>query len=140
LIWQRAFGWTGGLLVALVATACATPPPPPACGRLRAHLAGLAASGGPDENLQDLAFADGLRCLQVDFDAFRRAALDAARDPRSFRLAGDYTGGWACSGEIALVIASIPHLGADSYDLDDTDGQLDVGERTRLMHVLRVGE
>jgi hypothetical protein len=124
-------------LLLSLAVACATPPPPPACVRFQRVLDGLAEGGGPDADLQSHALADGLLCLQADFDAFRRIAFAAMDDERSFELADDHAGGRACKGEVALVIAAIPHLGAAGYDLSDTDGVLSAEERARLAHALR---
>jgi len=100
-------------------------------------LEGLVDGGGPDADLQAHALADGLRCLQADFEAFRRIGMAAIDDERVFLLSGDYAGGRACKAELVLVIAAIPHLGAASYDLNDADGALSSEERARLVHALR---
>jgi len=61
-------------------------------------------------------------------------------DPRVFSLAGEYTGGQACQAELLLVLATIPHLGAEPYDLGQANGELSERERTRLTHALRSGD
>jgi len=128
------------LLLAALASACATPAPPPACARLRRNLEALAAGGGPNADLQARVLADGVRCQQADLGAFRRLAFDVMDDRRVFRLASEYSGGRACQAEVMLVLATIPHLGAASFGLGDTDGRLSESERAQLTHALRSGD